>query len=727
MSDPARARRRWPRRALCVSLWLALGWLVLANLALNSGPLQTALNRQPERFQMHWERGLTLWPGHVALWDVAMQGQARRTAWQIQAQRVRGRIALWPLLRKELRFIRIDGDEPQIVVERMAQELAPRPPSEGGLRLAFEDVRIDSPLHFRLNQLHISGHAQARARWHQQLRGGLFALEPSTLSLQDAQARRGERQLLQGLRLQARAQIDPHYRREHPGLAVLALLQAEARLDGAAPGIDLSIDEDFGIASELYPGAGTLTGDIVLERGRIGGESRLLLRTPIRALTHAGHRVDGDALLNLDIDDARLRAQLDLPPVADLVQRARARLQLDSDRLPLPPWAPHWDRLDGEIDLHTRFSSLALVQPLLARLHGFRLDGRGDVEGRILLAGGQMAPGTEVTVREAAFTVQAYSHLFSGAAQASARVAPGEDGQPQARAQVRLERFELSPAGAGTGEVLGSGRDLRLVLVSHGTLAQMRDRLEARLRFDDARLPDISRFNRYLPRDSVQLLSGSGRVGADMRMRVAENRNGGRLRLAAADAALRLGEMALRGDLEIDAQLDAGSLEDRHFSLPGTRIALRRAAIMEPADERVADWWASADIHDGQVTLGEPLDLSASARVEMRDIAPLLAMFAQRQRFPRWTRRMIDAGQATVSGRVVMHGQQVTLDHVQASNERFDVQARLRLGRQPPDGQLYARWGVFGLGLEMTRGERDIRVVGARRWFEEQPAWLPTQ
>ena len=167
------------------------------------------------------------------------------------------------------------------------------------------------------------------------------------------------------------------------------------------------------------------------------------------------------------------------------------------------------------------------------------------------------------------------------------------------------------------------------------------------------------------------------------------DRNGGRLRLAASGAALRLGEMVLRSDLDIDAQLEAGSLEDRHFSLPGTRISLRRAAIIEPADERVENWWASADIRDGQVTLGEPLDLTASAQVDMLNIAPLLSMFAQRKRFPRWIRRTIDAGQTRFQGRWKCAAN-VTLDHVFASNERFDVQARLRLGEQSPDGQLYA-------------------------------------
>src|SRR5690606_29778362 len=126
-----------------------------------------------------------------------------------------------------------------------------------------------------------------------------------------------------------------------------------------------------------------------------------------------------------------------------------------------------------------------------------------------------------------------------------------------------------------------------------------------------------------------QFLSGSGRVGADMSMHVAEDRNGGVMTLAASDAAVRFGGMVLRADLDVDARLEAGRLDEPDFALPGTRIAIRRAAIIEPADERVEGWWGRADITRGRVSLTQPMDLTAHAEVEMRDVGPLLAMFAQ--------------------------------------------------------------------------------------------------
>ncbi|NLB15042.1 MAG: hypothetical protein GX826_13685, partial [Gammaproteobacteria bacterium] len=48
-----------------------------------------------------------------------------------------------------------------------------------------------------------------------------------------------------------------------------------------------------------------------------------------------------------------------------------------------------------------------------------------------------------------------------------------------------------------------------------------------------------------------------------------------------------------------------------------------------------------------------------------------------------------------------------------------------RLGEQSPDGQLYARWGLLGMGLQLAHGEREFHLAGAKKWFDEQAAYLP--
>ncbi len=178
----------------------------------------------------------------------------------------------------------------------------------------------------------------------------------------------------------------------------------------------------------------------------------------------------------------------------------------------------------------------------------------------------------------------------------------------------------------------------------------------------------------------------------------------------------------------LDVAGEAAGVEQAQLQTPVVQVLLQPGQFVGVARqrprERAEGWWASADITRGKVAFGQPMHLSADADVRMRDIAPLLSMFAQHKRFPHWIRRMIDAGGTTVTARTQMRDEQLIVDDIQASNDRFDVKARMRLDDAKPSGHLYARWGVFGMAMELTRGERAFHLAGAKKWFEAQQPYL---
>jgi len=67
-------------------------------------------------------------------------------------------------------------------------------------------------------------------------------------------------------------------------------------------------------------------------------------------------------------------------------------------------------------------------------------------------------------------------------------------------------------------------------------------------------------------------------------------------------------------------------------------------------------------------------------------------------------------------------GDTLLLAPFEVSNERFDVDARLRLHQKRLDGDLFARWGVLSLGVGLEDGEKQYHLVGARRWFDGGPS-----
>ena len=113
--------------------------------------------------------------------------------------------------------------------------------------------------------------------------------------------------------------------------------------------------------------------------------------------------------------------------------------------------------------------------------------------------------------------------------------------------------------------------------------------------------------------------------------------------------------------------------------------------------------------------------------MDMQDAGFLLALYATRKSMPKWIGRIINAGRINLATRVRLIDRELVLEDFDVANQRFDLQGRLRLSENKPDGHLYANWGVLGLGLELRQGERDFHFIKPRQWYESQQPFLPSQ
>ena len=86
--------------------------------------------------------------------------------------------------------------------------------------------------------------------------------------------------------------------------------------------------------------------------------------------------------------------------------------------------------------------------------------------------------------------------------------------------------------------------------------------------------------------------------------------------------------------------------------------------------------------------------------------------------------RLVDSGQVLARAQVQWQGDTLVLDSVHASNDRYEVQARLRLADGQRQGQLLARMGLLSAGVDLRNGQREMHLVRAQEWFNAQPAML---
>lgn len=718
--------RRKLRRLATIALALFAIYLVAGNLFLNTALGPWAINRKPERFALQWSHGLTWWPGFVALWNVQTRGHVRRVQWSAQAERARGRIALLPLLSRELRFPSIDAREVRGTIDRVEAEILPQAPHPGGWVLRFDRIATASLRRARIEGFEIEAAGSAAFGFRKQLRGGPMEVLPSQAALSAVRLTASGHELLRDAKLEATFAIARHLRADAPGLAKLALTDAQLRIDGVVSGLAVDLDPAGHWRGSLADGAdaGRLSADLDLRRGTLLPGGRLDLELPLSATRGSTHVAEA-AKLHAEVGTDDIHLRIDLPPPPEGEGSVRADLRIAANRIELPFDARALlPRVSGTLDLDWHFDSLAWLGPLLVKAPWLVLEGAGRVEAALRIKDGRLEPGSRVEVPAVELAADIAAHRFGGKARASGRLDAGEDGALQARVDLALDRYEVAALGA-LDKPLMHGRDLRIELAAAGALDDFRESARARLVFKDADVPDLRAANAWLPGDALNLLGGRTRIGADLALDAAGRIGHGRVGVQGRGARVRLGAINLSGDFDLDARIGGSDLAARHFDLDDTRLRLRKVKVVDAGRTAGENWWANITLPRGRIEAKQPLAVDAHADIEMQDVGLLLALFTRHRDYPKWALRLVDAGALRAHGRMRIDGRKLAFDKVEASNDRFGVKARLRIAGERPRGDLLLTWRALGLGLEIDGDHREFHFLRAGAWYDGRPALLP--
>ena len=709
-------------------------YLLAANVLLNSHFGHDLLNRRPQAFTMEWTGARTFWPGRLALHDVRLRGQAPRVHWSAQADTLRGRIALWPLLHRELRLPWVEADGVAVAISRAAQAGAATAPATApasivksapgarGWTLEFPHITIGHLRSAAFGDWQVSGDGRSELGFSKQLRGGPMQLRPSSLHFDAAQVDRGDIRWLRDARLSSTFALPRYLPAEHRGRALLDLLALDLDLQGTTIGLQSTLDEQGRYGFAVVAGDGELQAKLSLQHAALTPGSQLQLRLPLSNVDAQGTRVANQFDLQLAVDQA-MHLHATLPDLDGQHPSLDANLDLPGTTLPLGDWRTRLATASGAVRAHGHLPSIGGVLALFTEADWMRLEGSGTVDADLKLADGRLLDGSRLQVSEVEAHADVLGNRFRGKARAQALIAADAAGNPQSRMDLVMEAFSAAPSGA-PGKPYFSGERLHLETRSDARLDRMRQTMQARLRFERARIPELAVFNRYLPNDTLRFAGGSGVLGGDLRLDGDGEVGRGTLRVEGRQTSLAVAGMQLRGDVELAAQLRRGNLQKGEFELDDSRFAVRNVAFTEPGGATRAGWWATLDIGRGRAEWKTPSSASGSLRVRMRDVGFLLAMFGDRTTLPAWVGKVVDAGEAQLDGKWLWQGQRLVLDQAHAQNERFSVDARLALEGLRRRGDLYLKWGILGVGVELQDATRKYHLRGARQWYDERPPLL---
>jgi hypothetical protein len=713
---------RWLRWGLIALVALYALYLIAGNVFLNTSLGENALNRKPDRFQMHWSSGRTWWPGRVSLQGVSLQGQARRITWEAQAERVEGRIALWPLLSRRLHVPEVHAGDVRGGVRRVAKELTPPPPRDGGWELQFDRIASESIQRGYFDGLELVGQGRGEVGFYKQLRGGPMALMPSTVGFADARLVRDGDEVLRDATLDMGFAIDRHRREEAVGLDKLKKTRLDVKLAARTAGLNIAVSPRGEVATALVPGEGRADIDLGFERGLLkrGGRAQW-------TMVVAGNDIAGakrNDILGIDVavdEDIVLKATV--PPQADGRLAVEADLRLRGRQVPLRDFAGLLPRASGHVVGAWHFDSLRWLSDLFPQAPWLKLDGAGSINADVQVVDGRLAAGSRITVPGVDATADVMGNRIRGRARADIRLDAGQQGELVPRLQAVMETFDVAAVKAPAKPYV-RGRNLRLSVNADGPLARARDTLKARVVFEGAAVPDLRVYNPFLPRRHMRFDQGAGTLSGDLSLDAAGDVGHGTLRIAGRGTRMHLADLALRGDIDLDLKLRRADLRQRWFVADGSTVHVRNVGFTAPGGESRRGWWARVKLDRARLDVDRPISAGGGADVTMKDVGFLLALFSRQKEYPAWVYKLIDAGQARVQGRVQWRDDVLVLDRMQARNDRYDMLARLRLQGGQRQGDLYARWRALSVGIEVQGTHRKLHLVRAREWYDGRPHYL---
>jgi hypothetical protein len=319
-------RRLSPRslkKLLFVLAALAAFYLVAANLFLNTAAGPWAINRNPRRLRVTWERAWSLYPGDVRVRGLAIEGQTGRVDWSVAVDDGRGWIDLPALALRRFRVIDFAGEGVRSTTVRRPERIGTGrrgTPRRFPWRVEMRGVALTSVREIGYDRFRLRGDGTARGGFSLRV-GGDFTLTPTTLLMPGALLLLGDETVARDLDVHAEAGIAPYTPRQHPGVAGFDFVSGTLRARGSLL---------------TAPAAGDLAVDLRLDHGRLTPGSLATLRagSPLTALlaietNEAGPllvlRADarGLAIGHLAADALHLEAVTAETRVSHLLARAR--------------------------------------------------------------------------------------------------------------------------------------------------------------------------------------------------------------------------------------------------------------------------------------------------------------------------------------------------------------------------------------------------------------------
>ena len=369
----------------------------------------------------------------------------------------------------------------------------------------------------------------------------------------------------------------------------------------------------------------------------------------------------------------------------------------------------------GQFMLEGSVQRLGFLNTFLPDVHGVTLSGNGQLFLQGAFIDDTLQAPTRLRVNANQLAVTFLDYLATGRGELTAQL----DSREQAQLSLGISQFTLRRQEDDRPHL--EGRHFALTTqtdrFSDVLNAPAPENFTTRVALPITEVPDITRYNHYLPEDAgVELLSGNASLTSEWLLEGL--RAQGDITLRAFDTEMALLEQRLRGDVTLHLQLTEGDIETRRFTANDSYLRLENVFRRSDDGPQDAGWWLQLTMEEAQLEWSNPIQLTSQLRLGMRDTGLLARLFLARARESDWLGRLLNVHDIHGSAALAMSGEQIRLHDLTLTGGLLRLLSDVTLADGQANGALYARLGTVGLGVELNDSEPALRVLQPKRWFD---------
>ena len=245
--------------------------------------------------------------------------------------------------------------------------------------------------------------------------------------------------------------------------------------------------------------------------------------------------------------------------------------------------------------------------------------------------------------------------------------------------------------------------------------------IDVNLQINDARIPDITVYNSYLPKGgTIRFLQGRGVLNS--RFNLDEDDTSGQIEINAPKVLAEVNGTPVKFNFAMLFNLLDGKLETRKFKLRNSYIRLDQLE-QEYLQSDVTDWQAMIRFPDGTLTWKTPLRMESRAELEMSSSGPLVELMIGQEGYSRWLRKMITVRDVTGNALLQLQPDNLVVNNMNIKGESIQVAAKLKFAKEKLKGVVYNRLGRLAATVTVDGEERDWHLLSAGDVYNAYPAF----